>query len=235
MAAIPRTTMNVPPTSPRPRWERRKEARPSELLAAALDLFVEKGYAATRLDEIAARAGVSKGTLYLYFENKEELLQAVVRESIVARITQARDELVDREGTCAEQLRELIERWWHEYGSTKAGSIGKLIMAESGNFPETALLFAAEVVEPWHQLIRSVVERGIARGEFRPVDVPTFVEVISAPLAMLSMWENSFAPCGAKGLAPQTFVTATIDVALAALRPEVAAAPRAGSRDDGQG
>jgi AcrR family transcriptional regulator len=231
MAAMPRITMNVPPTSPRPRWERRKGARPSELLAAALDLFVEKGYAATRLDEIAARAGVSKGTLYLYFENKEELLQAVVRESIVTRITQARDDLIVHEGSCAEQLRELIERWWREYGSTKAGGIGKLIMAESGNFPETARLFAEEAIEPWHQVVRSVIERGIARGEFRPVDIAMFVEVIVAPLAMLSMWQNSFAPCGAQSIEPAAFVAATIDVALAALRPEAAtAAARRGAR-----
>ena len=69
----------------RPRWERRKEARPAELLAAALELFVEKGYAGTRLDDVAQRAGVSKGTLYLYFENKEDLFKAVVRESEIGR------------------------------------------------------------------------------------------------------------------------------------------------------
>ena len=66
-----------------PRWERRKESRPAELIAAALDLFVERGFAATRLDEVAARAGVSKGTLYLYFDSKEDLFKAVIRETIV--------------------------------------------------------------------------------------------------------------------------------------------------------
>ncbi len=125
----------------KPRWERRKEARPAELVSAALQLFVEKGYAGTRLDDVAGRAGVSKGTLYLYFENKEELFKAVVRENIVARISQSADEVLHFDGTSAELLRRLITTWWDEYGSSTAGGIGKLMMAESGNFPEIARFF----------------------------------------------------------------------------------------------
>ena len=75
--------MNAPEKKPQPRWTRRKYARPEEILAAALDLFVERGFATTRLDYVAARAGVSKGTLYLYFENKEDLFKAVVRSNVV--------------------------------------------------------------------------------------------------------------------------------------------------------
>lgn len=80
--------MPVLETKPKPRWERRKDARPQELLDAALALFVERGYAATRLDDVAARAGVSKGTLYLYFENKEELFKAVVRANLVSALAE---------------------------------------------------------------------------------------------------------------------------------------------------
>ena len=85
-----------------PRWERRKESRPAELLAAALELFVERGYAATRLDDIASRAGVSKGTLYLYFSNKHELFEALVRETIVPKLEQFRAEIEASEEPAAE-------------------------------------------------------------------------------------------------------------------------------------
>jgi hypothetical protein len=105
----------------KPRWERRKDARPQELLAAAIDLFVERGYAATRLEDVARRAGVSKGTLYLYYENKEELFKAVVRSSIVPVIGEAEDPPVaEFDGHSAELLRHLIHSWWQRLGATKA-------------------------------------------------------------------------------------------------------------------
>jgi AcrR family transcriptional regulator len=178
-----------------PRWTRRKEARPADLVDAALDLFVERGYAATRLEDVARRAGVAKGTLYLYFENKEALLKAVVRENIVARISEAREEAATMQADSATVLRHLVLGWWQCYGATKCGDIGKLMMAESGNFPEIAAFFVAEVIEPWHRLIGEVIARGIASGEFRPVEIPTFVRVLVAPLVMLSLWQRSFGPC----------------------------------------
>ena len=94
-------------TPPRPRWERRKESRPAELLSAALDLFVEKGYAGTRLEDVATRAGVSKGTLYLYFQNKEELFKAVVRENIVTPLAEAAQEAREFDGPTANRLHSL--------------------------------------------------------------------------------------------------------------------------------
>src|SRR5215813_6082104 len=97
---------------PRPRWERRKEARPAELLVAALELFVERGYASTRLDDVAAKAGISKGTLYLYFANKEELFKAVVREALVARLVEFKSQIGKFQGTSAELLRVVFRTWW---------------------------------------------------------------------------------------------------------------------------
>jgi AcrR family transcriptional regulator len=92
---------------PKKRWERRKEARPQELLAAARDLFVERGYAATRLDDVAARAEVSKGTLYLYFTNKEELFKAVVHENVVPLLGEAESIIEAYEGhTAVQRLRQ---------------------------------------------------------------------------------------------------------------------------------
>ena len=161
-------------TPPRPRWERRKEARPAELLAAALDLFVEKGYAGTRLDDVAARAGVSKGTLYLYFQNKEQLFKAVVRENVVTPLAEAAQAVRDFDGPAADLLRDLITTWWKDFGATHAGGLTKLMTAESGNFPEIAGFFLEEVIDPWHRLLGSVIERGIKRREFRQVDVALF-------------------------------------------------------------
>src|SRR5690349_21431284 len=92
------------PHKTRPRWHRRKEARPAEIVAAALDVFVERGFAAARLEEVARRAGVTKGTVYLYFRNKEALLKAVVRENIVPVI--ARGEAVAQAFTGS--ARELL-------------------------------------------------------------------------------------------------------------------------------
>ncbi|HUL63623.1 MAG TPA: TetR/AcrR family transcriptional regulator [Burkholderiaceae bacterium] len=204
-------------TPPRPRWERRKEARPAELLAAALDLFVEKGYAGTRLEDVAARAGVSKGTLYLYFQNKEELFKAVVRENIVTPLAEAAHEMREFDGPTAELLRNLIVTWWKDFGATQAGGLTKLMMAESGNFPEIAAFFLEEVIEPWHRLLGSVIERGIKRREFRQVDVALFTRVMTAPLVMLSLWNRSFGTCSAEPVDADAFVAMLLDTHLMAL------------------
>jgi AcrR family transcriptional regulator len=208
---------------PRPRWERRKEARPAELLAAALDLFVEKGYAGTRLDDVAARAGVSKGTLYLYFANKEELFKAVARENIVTPLAEAAEVARTFEGPTADLLRAVIGAWWKEFGATHAGGLAKLMMAESGNFPEIAAFFLEEVIEPWHGLLGSVIERGIKRREFRAIDVPLFTRVMTAPLVMLSLWNRSFGVCSAQPMDAEAFVAMLLNTHLTALAADTRA------------
>src|SRR6185436_5309848 len=124
-----------------------KEARPGELLAAALDLFVEKGFAGTRAEEVAKRAGVSKGTLFLYFSSKEELFKAVVRENISGRFGEWNEELNNFQGSSADMLRYCVKTWWERVGSTKAAGIIKLMMSEAGNFPELAAFYNAEVIQ----------------------------------------------------------------------------------------
>jgi AcrR family transcriptional regulator len=116
--------------------QRRKEARPGELLEAALDLFVEKGFAATRVDEVAARAGVSKGTLFLYFPSKEELFKAVVRENIAGRFAEWTLELDAFEGSTDDLLRYCYKVWWERIGNTKTSGITKLMLSEAHHFPE---------------------------------------------------------------------------------------------------
>ncbi len=188
--------------------ERRKEARPGELLDAALDLFVEKGYAATRSEEVAVRAGVSKGTLFLYFPSKEELFKAVVRENMVRHQTEGAEEIARFEGPTAELLQYLMLEWWRRYGATKASGISKLVMSEASNFPDLARFFQEEVVTPGHAMVRSVLQRGIDRGEFRPVDMDLTVHSVLAPLLFLVTWKHSMAPCcpSNQQIDPETFI-----------------------------
>jgi TetR/AcrR family transcriptional regulator len=204
-----------------PRWERRKERRPAELLAAALDSFVEHGYAATRLDDIAARAGVSKGTLYLYFANKEELFKALVRENIVSLLDRFRAELEHSEQPSQALIGIFMHRWWSEFGATPLAGIAKLIVAEAGNFPEVARFFHEEVIEPNAALLGSILARGIARGEFRPVDVESAAHLWIAPLVMKAIWSHSFDRCGLSCalLEPEPLIDAHLELILRALRP----------------
>lgn len=198
----------------KPRWARRKDARPQELLAAALDLFVERGYAATRLEDVAARAGVSKGTLYLYFENKEELFKAVVRENMVPVLGEAESILDHYEGSTVNLFRELVMGWWQRIGDTKLSGITKLMVAESSNFPEVAKFYHDEVISRGNAMIMRMLERGIARGEFRAVDVKQTMNVICAPMLMLMMWKHSFTACRAEPLDPENYLNSFIDLFL---------------------
>jgi AcrR family transcriptional regulator len=218
----------VPAAEPR---RRRKQTRPQELLDAALALFVEKGFAATRAEEVARRAGVSKGTLYLYYPSKEELFKAVVRRSLSQLIADGL-ELVDAyEGPTAELLRELVRVWWERFGSTPAAGIHKVIVAEVRNFPELAQFYAQEVILPADRLFAGTVARGIARGEFRALPVHDVAHALMAPLIFMALHRHSFGACPVHGpdLDPATVLATQLDLILHGLQrhPEAAPAPRA--------
>jgi AcrR family transcriptional regulator len=204
--------MNLVESKSKPRWERRKDARPQELLAAALDLFVERGYAGTRLDDVASLAGVSKGTLYLYFENKEELFKAVVRENIVTALSDAEDLIAGYEGHSSELLRKLMLNWWSRIGQTKLSGISKLMMAESGNFPDVARFYHEEVVSRGEALLASVVQRGMARGEFRDIDANQAKLVLIAPMLMLMLWKHSFTGCRNEPIDTPAYLDCMLDL-----------------------
>ena len=203
----------------KPRWERRKEARPKELLASAIELFVERGFASTRLEDVARRAGVSKGTLYLYYANKEDLFKAVVRQIILPMIDDAETSVAEFDGHSAELLRHVILSWWVRIGSTKASGISKLILAEADNFPELARFYQEEVMTRRMRMISNMLERGIRRGEFRAIDVPQTAQVLIAPLLMLSTWKHTIAPCNRCDLQPEAFLEAFLDITLHGLLP----------------
>ncbi|QJQ07651.1 TetR/AcrR family transcriptional regulator [Undibacterium piscinae] len=179
----------------KPRWERRKDARPQELLAAALDHFVERGFAATRLDDVARAAGVSKGTLYLYFSSKEELFKAVVRESVIPMLGEAEDMLGQFTGTSAELLRLLMTTWWEKIGNTKLSGLTKLMIGEAGNFPELAHFYQEEVIDRSDKLVTAMLERGIARGEIRQLDTAIAARILIAPMIMIMIWKHSQGIC----------------------------------------
>ncbi len=176
--------------------QRRKEARPQELLDAALALFVEKGFAATRSEEVAARAGVSKGTLYLYYPSKEELFKAVIRESLGSKIAEGREELDKHQGPMAELLVWLMQEWWMRLGQTPAGGIMKIMLAEARNFPEIAAFYVDEVIDPSCNMLAEVIRRGVASGEFRPVDPDAAVHVLIGPVLHLVLHQYSIGACG---------------------------------------
>lgn len=213
----------------RAKRERRKEARPGELLTAALELFVEKGFAATRAEEVAKRAGVSKGTLFLYFSSKEELFKAVVRENISGRFTEWNAEFDNFQGSTADMLRYSVRIWWDRIGSTKASGITKLMMSEAGNFPELAAFYQHEVIQPGHDLLRRVLQRGVDRGEFQPIDLTYGVYTVLAPMLFLAMWQHSLATCSAAGteIDPDRYIAVQVETLLNGLcqRPGPAIAP----------
>jgi len=173
------------------RWERRKEARPAEIVAAALQLFSDRGFAATRLEDVATVAGVSKGTVYLYFESKEQLFEAVVREAVAPNIARA-EHLVDAfEGPTPDLLRALFV-FIGQVLETPITGVMKLIVSESGNFPQLARMYADLVLRRAFALMRRILERGITRGEFRPVDVEATVPLVVSPVVLLGVWKHSF-------------------------------------------
>ena len=196
--------------------ERRKEARPGELLDAALDLFVEKGFSAARVDEVAARAGVSKGTLFLYFESKEDLFKAVVRENIANQFPTWQEEFVAFQGSSADMLRYALLSWWERIGKTRASGITKLVMSEAQNFPEIAQFYQEEVIKPGNAMIRRILERGVISGEFRQLDLEQAVHIIVAPMIFLMMWKHSMGACAAsaKIVDPEQFIHMQVDVLL---------------------
>ena len=178
-----------------PPRKRRKEARPSELTAAALSLFVDKGFAATRLEDIAGRAGVSKGTLYLYFDSKEALFKAVIQEGILPVLAENEAIAAQHTGTSFELLARLLDNWWGKIGLTEFAGIPKLMVAEARNFPEVAQFYYENVIRRGRALVGAALERGMGSGEFRRMDVESTIDVIIAPILMLLVWRFSLACC----------------------------------------
>ena len=184
------------------RWRRRKEARPEEIIDAALALFTEKGFSATRLDDVAKRAGISKGTLYLYFDSKEAIFRAVVETLIGPQLKQIEKVVDEFEGSNQALLRQLILGWWKNVGETNLSAIPKLIISESGNFPELAEYFVKHVVKRMRKVFVHVLERGMVAGEFKQCDAKLASRLLFAPLVQTAIWKHSLQPWDDTGDVP---------------------------------
>ncbi len=209
---------------------RRKNARPSELLDAALDLFVEKGFASTRVEAVAERAGVSKGTLFLYFPSKVALFRAVVQHNLSARFADwnAQYEAMDGESTsAADMLRLALQSWWTRVGTTRLTGLTKLVLSEAQNFPEVAACYHAEVVLPSQRLLRRVIQRGIDRGEFRPLDAEYAVYSVTSAILQLVMHKHALGllVSAPHRLVPERYIASHLDTILHGLLAPVHDSP----------
>ncbi len=157
----------IPPESPSRRWQRRPEARPDEILDAAQKVFGEVGFARARLDDVARLAGVSKGTLYLYFDSKETLFREMVRAKVVANLAEAEEMVRTHQGSARDLLVTLTTGMYHRMRDAALARISRVVQAELGNFPELARFYFEEVILRARHLVQQVLERGVATGEFR--------------------------------------------------------------------
>ena len=205
---------HIPAPSIAPRWRRRKEARPTEILQAALEMFVEHGFAATKLDDVAQRAGVTKGTVYLYYANKEELLKSVVVHAVMPLIDHAELLVHEYEGTTADLLRTLVRSMWASLKDSPVSGIEKLVIAESSNFPDLARFYMQEVVMRARQLFANVLERGIERNEFRPLPIDSATREIFYPLIFVSIWTNSLYKFEPKSTDLTEYIETHLDILL---------------------
>jgi AcrR family transcriptional regulator len=202
--------------------QRRKEARPSELLDAALELFVEKGFTAARAEEVAQRAGVSKGTLYLYYPSKEELFKAVIVRNLTSRIADTAQQVQAWRGEMAPLLQSLLVQWWQETYASPASGVFKILISEMRNFPEIAEYYVQQVIEPGSALIGGIIAKGIGSGEFRPVDVESAVHSLVLPMVMLCVHKHGLAACTPHQIDGLRFIADHVALVVHGLRRDAA-------------
>jgi AcrR family transcriptional regulator len=206
-----------------PRWRRLPEERPQQILDAALSVFTEHGIAEARLEEIATRAGVSKGTIYLYFPSKEELFREVVRRKVVPLIANA-DARITAEGTARDQLCRYVEHQWECLGLEDSEGWIRLVHLDLYRYPDLAEFHWQEVVARSNQILGDIIRRGMASGEFRRVDPQTTVQMIKSIILMHVLWTGQFAPTPpAHRISRATVVANITDFVLHALCPAVPA------------
>ncbi len=202
-----------------PKWRRRSEARPGEIVQAALDVFAEKGFAAAKLDEIAARAGISKGALYLYFETKEDIFRAVVREAVAPNLDMVETVLAQTTMPFPDLLRMVFARIGQMIGASRLGAVVKLVIGESRNFPELARVWHDEVVSRALTALTGALAKAQVRGEIRLGDPRLQAFSIMGPVLMGVIWQETFPPVGAPALDLDALISAHGETVLAGLAP----------------
>ncbi len=173
-------------------YSRRKDERPAEILQAALTEFSLNGFAGTRLKDVAKRAGICKGTIYLYFPSKQDLFEAVVRDRIIPYLEQLENIGKRVDGTASEILRQQLQLIYQELVATDTRYIPKLMIGEGNRFPELAEFYFREVITRMHKLLRTVIERGVSSGEFRPEALQWKPQAILSAALSAAMWRAVF-------------------------------------------
>jgi len=181
---------------PEPKFRRRKTARPGEIAAAALQVFAEKGFAAARLDDIAARAGVSKGAIYLYFETKEDVFRAVVEQTIAPNLAAVRAMIAAHPGPFSALVETVAGRVAEIVGQSRIGGVAKMVIGEAGNFPELARIWHDRVVSLMLEAVAQAIAAAQARGEVRPGDPRAYALQMIAPIVVAVIWRETFVPVG---------------------------------------
>ncbi len=201
-------------TAPRPRWQRRPAARPDEILDAAFAVFAEDGFARAKLDDVARRAGVSKGTLYLYFDSKETLFREMVRAKIIPCVVQGEELVRTHEGSARDLLVTVIRRMWITVRSPEVTRIGRLLQFELGSFPELGRFYFDEVIARTRRLLQDAIDRGIASGEFRRVPHHFTTRAVASLLVHSAQHQCFFAPLDPAPLTDEQVVNGVIDIVL---------------------
>lgn len=210
-----------------PRWRRRKEDRPAELIAAATDIFIERGYSATKLDDIAEQAGVTKGTMYLYFASKEALFREVVRQGVVDPLLAAQALVEAEEGAAAQTLMNLMRNYVRLLTDSKASGIIKLAMSEANNFPDVAEYYLENAVYRARGIFRHVLAAGIESGEFRPVNLDHVTRLALAPMVYGFVWQHSLLKYEKGKSEPHDYLESHIDIFLRGVLKDPAQTPGA--------
>ena len=211
-------------TSPAPRWRRRKTARPSEIVTAALEVFAERGFAAAKLEDIAARAGISKGALYLYFDTKDELFRAVVQETVAPNIEAARAMAEAFPGRFADLAPLLLGRVAQLAATTGLPAVAKMVIGESRNFPDLARVWHDTVVSQAIGLLTGLVTRAQGKGEVGPGDPRLHAISLMGPMVVAILWREVFVPVGAEPIDIAALAAQHAQTALRGMlaRPEAA-------------
>ncbi|WP_165837728.1 TetR/AcrR family transcriptional regulator [Zavarzinia aquatilis] len=185
---------DTPPFEDTPRWRRRKDARPAEVLSAALGVFIAKGFAGARMEDIARAAGVTKGTVYLYFPSKQAVFEALVRETVMPRLDLAEALIGGHEGPVAPLLRKIIETLGVQVATTDLALVAKLVIGEAGNFPEIARFYRSEVIARGEALFGRIYRLGVLGGEFPDLPVEVATKLAIGPVLITALWRTTFAP-----------------------------------------
>ena len=211
--------------SQEPRWRRLPEERPKQIIEAALEVFAERGLSQARLDDIAKRAGVSKGTIYLYFPNKEELFREVVRSTIVARIERAEQVAATAEGSVRDVMVQIMGGMWDFLHTPTFAAIFRLVTAELNHFPDLAQFYAQEVIKRGQRLFAGVIERGMDAGEFRRTDPFVAARILTSAFLVHGLWCTHRQLCAhIAGRSDEQVFAELTDFALSALMPRPGAA-----------